>query len=45
MGSTTEELQLLGTVSSVVGMAAGILGGIGAAVGFAAFVGGGGIQS
>lgn len=45
MGSTAEDLQLLGAISSVVGMAAGLLGGIGAAVGFAAFVGGGGLQS
>ncbi|MCL2532789.1 MAG: hypothetical protein FWE39_01375 [Nocardiaceae bacterium] len=45
MGSTASDLQLMGNIATVVGGAAGILGGIGAAIGLAAFFGGGGTLS
>ncbi|WP_175278961.1 hypothetical protein [Prescottella equi] len=45
MGSTASDLQLLGNIATVVGAAAGILGGIGGAVGLAAFLGAGGTLS
>ncbi|WP_430330909.1 hypothetical protein [Rhodococcus sp. ACT016] len=45
MGLTASDLQLMGNIATVVGAAAGILGGIGAAVGLAAFFGGGAMLS
>ncbi|WFR72298.1 hypothetical protein P9209_28600 [Prescottella defluvii] len=41
MGSTASDLQLMGNIATIVGGAAGILGGLGAAVGLAAFFAGG----
>jgi hypothetical protein len=45
MGSSETDLALLANVATVVGGAAGILGGIGAAAGLAAFLGAGGTLS
>lgn len=45
MGSTAEDLQSLGTISSFVGIAAGLLASISAAAGVGALAGNGGLQS
>ncbi|MBM9838145.1 hypothetical protein JO861_16485 [Rhodococcus hoagii] len=45
MGSSESDLMLLGNIATIVGAAAGILGGVGAAAGLAAFFGAGGALS
>ena len=45
MGSTEEDVQFLNGAYAIVGIAAGLLGGVGALAGLAGYLGAGGFQS
>ncbi|MDI9916813.1 hypothetical protein [Rhodococcus sp. IEGM 1379] len=45
MGSTASDLQLMGNAATIIGAAAGMLGGLSAAIGLVTFFGAGGTLS